>query len=245
MALDRNYFNSIRLEPVKRKFYDIYSVDNLLVDIRRQAELMNHRYDELREDLEEENGIREDLRKKGQILSEEILSLREELQKSEQKASDAEAKAAEAEQKMQEQTQQSVKSAEYQKELEKKVAETEEKLTELQRKTAEAEDKTRTESKRADEATRRVRELEAQLQDAMQHRSAQQPAETEEKVLAAAPEIMEDMYQAMKKNYTSGLQMLEEQWQNYLETSRVETPSDLRSKISQIASVLEEINGTL
>ena len=65
MALDRNYFNSIRLDPIKRKYYDISAVDNILVDIRKQAELINHRY--------------EDCFEKGQALSQEVISLRKDL----------------------------------------------------------------------------------------------------------------------------------------------------------------------
>lgn len=90
MALDRNYFNSIKLDPIRRKYYDVYAVDNLLVDIRRQAELMNHRYEEQQAELEELKTEKEDYRQKGQKLSEEIIALRETLNKAEQRAVQAE-----------------------------------------------------------------------------------------------------------------------------------------------------------
>lgn len=315
MALDRNYFNGIRLDPVKRKYYDIYAVDNLLVDIRRQSELMNQRYEAQRSELEDANAGKEDLRRKGQILSEEILSLRETLQKTEQRALEAEKKTEEAEQRLKEQGQKLEASEMQLKDLQKKAAEAEEGLEALKQKAADEETKTAaaeqriataeqrvtaaeqkvetaeqriaaaeektmaaeqraitaeertaaaeqkaataeqkiayaeqkqdSEEKRAEAAERRVRELETQLQSSAAYRPVSQPVETEEKILACAPEVMEDMYQSMKKIYTSGLQTLEDQWQNYLENSRTEVPSDLRSKISQIASALEEINGSL
>ena len=86
MELDRNYFNQIRLNTRRGKFYDIEAVDRLLVDIRSRADSMNREYasacqklaDALRtaETLREENN---DLFLKGQALSQEVLSLRDEL----------------------------------------------------------------------------------------------------------------------------------------------------------------------
>ena len=106
MALDRNYFNSINLEPVKKKYYDISEVDNLLVDIRRQAEFINRRYTDMNEELGKALESKEDYRKKGQILSQEIISLREELEdlrgeleELRTRAETAESRAAEAEEK--------------------------------------------------------------------------------------------------------------------------------------------------
>jgi len=175
MALDRNYFNSIRLDPIKRKFYDVYAVDNLLVDIRRQAELMNHRYEELRAELEDQRTGKEDYRQKGQALSEEIVALREALKAAEQRAVQAE-----------------------------------EKASVLERETA-----AMAGGRNTDNA----------------------PAEA-----ANQPEIVEEMYDFMKKTYMSGLQALEEQWQAYLEHSSSPVPEDLSRKISKIANVLQEIN---
>lgn len=175
MALDRNYFNSIKLDPIKRKYYDIYAVDNLLVDIRRQAELMNHRYEELRAELEARSAEKEDCRKKGQILSEEIVTLRATLKEAEQRAASAEEKAAAAEQKLSE--------------------------------TAER----------------------GKTTDGTYNMKDQ-------------PDLVEEMYESMKKIYASGLQTLEEQWQEYLENSNSKVPEDLSSKISKIANALQEIN---
>ena len=86
MYLDKNYFNSIRLDTVRKKFYNADAVDRLLVDIRSKADIMTRELHEAKagfdeaekaaESLREEN---EDLRKKGKALSLEILSLREEL----------------------------------------------------------------------------------------------------------------------------------------------------------------------
>ena len=94
MALDRNFFNSINLTPVRNKYYDISAVDNLLVDIRRQAEFINRRYTDMGEELEKAQEAREDYRRKGQVLSQEILSLREELEEARKRAEEAEEKAA-------------------------------------------------------------------------------------------------------------------------------------------------------
>lgn len=93
MVLDRNYFNSINLFPIKRKYYDIKEVDNLLVDIRKQAELINHRYQDMQEELEGAKAGREDYRIKGQALSQEVITLREKLAEAEKRAAEAEEKA--------------------------------------------------------------------------------------------------------------------------------------------------------
>lgn len=94
MALDRNYFNSINLDPIKRKYYDVTAVDNLLVDIRKQAELINHRYEDMKQELDSALNAREDYRQKGQALSQEIIVLREKLAEAERRAEEAEDRAA-------------------------------------------------------------------------------------------------------------------------------------------------------
>ncbi len=91
MILDKSYFNSIRLDTIRKKYYDADTVDRLLVDIRSKADAMNREYVEMKagfteaekaaETLREEN---EDLRRKGQTLSQEILSLREDLRAAQQ-----------------------------------------------------------------------------------------------------------------------------------------------------------------
>ena len=86
MYLDKNYFNNIQLDTIRRKFYNADAVDRLLVDIRSKSDIMTRELLEAKagcdeaqkaaESLREEN---EDLRKKGKALSTEILSLREDL----------------------------------------------------------------------------------------------------------------------------------------------------------------------
>ena len=263
MALDRTYFNSIKLDPVKRKYYDIYAVDNLLVDIRRQAELMNRRYEELRNEIETAGAGQEELRKKGQILSEEILALREKLQKAELAAAESETKLAEAEKKAAEAGQKAADAEQRAAEAEEKTSAAEQmrlaaeqKAEAVERKAEEAQKAASAAEKRASEAEQerleaeekaavRVGEPEEQPRSAENAGTMLYPAEKEEQRVTCSPEIMEDMYRSMKKIYTSGLQTLEEQWQEFLENSRTELPSDLRSKISRIASALEEINGSL
>ena len=86
MELDRNYFNSIRLNTRRGKFYDIEAVDRLLVDIRARADSMNREYTEacrkLAEAVQTADSLREEnseLFMKGQALSQEVLALRDEL----------------------------------------------------------------------------------------------------------------------------------------------------------------------
>ena len=86
MALDRNYFNNIVLEPVRKKFYPVKEVDDLLVDIRSQAIAMLHETEALSarslsaeqqaDSLRMENG---ELRTNAETLSREISSLRAEI----------------------------------------------------------------------------------------------------------------------------------------------------------------------
>lgn len=90
MALDRNYFNSIDLSPIKRRFYDITAVDNLLVDIRKQAELISHRYEDMQAELETAKTSRDEYLMKGQALSQEIIVLRNELEGLKNRAEKAE-----------------------------------------------------------------------------------------------------------------------------------------------------------
>ena len=86
MELDRNYFNQIRLNTRRGKFYDIEAVDRLLVDIRSRADSMNREYaaacQKLAEALQTVESLREEnteLFMKGQALSQEVLALRDEL----------------------------------------------------------------------------------------------------------------------------------------------------------------------
>ena len=86
MELDRSYFNSIRLNTRRGKYYDVEAVDKLLVDIRSKADTLNREVLSSREKLAEAERTADVLREennelflKGQALSQEILSLREEL----------------------------------------------------------------------------------------------------------------------------------------------------------------------
>ncbi len=86
MDLDRSYFNSIRLNTHRGKFYDVEAVDRLLVDIRSRADALNREVLSAREKLEEAEKRAERLRDentelflKGQALSQEIVALRDEL----------------------------------------------------------------------------------------------------------------------------------------------------------------------
>ena len=86
MDLDRSYFNSIRLNTHRGKYYDVDAVDRLLVDIRSRADSLNKEVIAAREKLAEAVKTADTLREentelflKGQALSQEILSLREEL----------------------------------------------------------------------------------------------------------------------------------------------------------------------
>ena len=90
MSLDKSYFNSIRLDTFRHRFYSVEAVDRLLVDIRAQADAMNRELEasarklseaqQTAETLTEEN---RDLLSKGQALSQEIISLREDLKAAE------------------------------------------------------------------------------------------------------------------------------------------------------------------
>lgn len=53
MALDRDYFNSIDLKPVKKKYYSLEEVDALLVDIRAKALAANEETEKLKDALAE------------------------------------------------------------------------------------------------------------------------------------------------------------------------------------------------
>ena len=102
MSLDKSYFNSIRLDTYRHKFYSIEAVDRLLVDIRSQADSLNRELEvsdrklaeaqQTAETLTDEN---RDLLSKGQALSQEIISLRKDLKAAEAVVVDKEALRAE------------------------------------------------------------------------------------------------------------------------------------------------------
>ena len=87
MALDRNYFNKIVLEPVRRKYYSLTDVDNLLVDIRSQATAMLQEAESasarvISAEQQAEALCREntELRANAEALSREVSSLRAEIE---------------------------------------------------------------------------------------------------------------------------------------------------------------------
>ena len=61
MALDAEYFDSIYIEVVKKKYYNADKVREVFADIRRQAEELSAENERLRGELEEMNGRRVEL----------------------------------------------------------------------------------------------------------------------------------------------------------------------------------------
>ncbi len=55
MALDQDYFDSIHIDVVKRKYYNVNKVEAVLTDIRRQALALQAENEELRRKLEEKS----------------------------------------------------------------------------------------------------------------------------------------------------------------------------------------------
>ena len=51
MALDKEYFDAIHIEVVKRKYYNANKVEAVLADIRRQAEALTAENERLRQQL--------------------------------------------------------------------------------------------------------------------------------------------------------------------------------------------------
>ena len=76
MKLDRNYFNSIELEPVKKKYYSLTDVDKILVDIRKNALEMVEEIENLESQLAVKDGELEKLSEKaeeGKLLYDQII----------------------------------------------------------------------------------------------------------------------------------------------------------------------------
>lgn len=61
MKLDKDYFNSLELKPVKKKYYNLGEVDRVLVDIRAKALEMNEENLKLRKLLFESEKKRSEL----------------------------------------------------------------------------------------------------------------------------------------------------------------------------------------
>lgn len=58
MALDKEYFDSIRIDVVRRKYYDVSKVDAVFSDIRRQAEELMEENADLRSRLRRQEDSR-------------------------------------------------------------------------------------------------------------------------------------------------------------------------------------------
>lgn len=56
MALDKEYFDSIHIDVVKKKYYNANKVEAVFQDIRRQAEALNEENEQMRTQLEALNG---------------------------------------------------------------------------------------------------------------------------------------------------------------------------------------------
>lgn len=83
MLLDKEFFNSISLQPEKKKYFNMSEVNSLLVDIRSRAQQTEEEIDSLSSKLEKSEASAElfrtkaeEYRIKGQALSKEVLSLR-------------------------------------------------------------------------------------------------------------------------------------------------------------------------
>ena len=61
MALDAEYFDSIYIEVVRKKYYNADKVQEVFADIRKQAEELTAENERLRKELEEMNGRRVEL----------------------------------------------------------------------------------------------------------------------------------------------------------------------------------------
>lgn len=56
MALDKEYFDAIHIDVVKKKYYNANKVEAVFQDIRRQAQLLNEENEQMRAQLEALNG---------------------------------------------------------------------------------------------------------------------------------------------------------------------------------------------
>ena len=61
MALDKEYFDSIHIDIVKKKYYNANKVEAVFADIRQQAAALMQENEQLRRELSAQNGYREEL----------------------------------------------------------------------------------------------------------------------------------------------------------------------------------------
>jgi len=62
MALDKEYFDAIHIDVVKKKYYNANKVEAVFEDIRRQAAALTEENERLRQELNARSGHREELR---------------------------------------------------------------------------------------------------------------------------------------------------------------------------------------
>ena len=62
MALDKEYFDAIHIDIVKKKYYNANKVEAVFEDIRRQAAALTEENERLRQELNARSGHREELR---------------------------------------------------------------------------------------------------------------------------------------------------------------------------------------
>ena len=62
MALDKEYFDAIHIDVVKKKYYNANKVEAVFEDIRRQAAALTEENEQLRQALAARDGHREELR---------------------------------------------------------------------------------------------------------------------------------------------------------------------------------------
>ena len=61
MALDQEYFDSIEIEVVRKKYYNANKVEAVFADIRRQAEELNRENEALRRELDKQRSRKTEL----------------------------------------------------------------------------------------------------------------------------------------------------------------------------------------
>ena len=62
MALDKEYFDAIHIDVVKKKYYNAHKAEAVFEDIRRQAAALTEENERLRQELNARSGHREELR---------------------------------------------------------------------------------------------------------------------------------------------------------------------------------------
>ena len=229
MSLDKAYFNAIRLDTYRRKFYSVDAVDRLLVDIRAQADALNRELDTARRNLAEEQqtGItlkeeNRDLLSKGQTLSQEIVSLREDLKAAEAVVVDKEALRAEV--------------------LAETGAEAEQILAganaEAERIVAEARAEAEAVQTEAENEAKTLRDSAAAEKDKLLRRVRMQ--------CENAAVALEEAFSTAREFHSESISRIDTAWKQLLRSlpdaeGDEETPPDLSAKINRIVQELEDL----